>query len=171
MGLESDLKKKLRVSRVRTAVLSTLQVGGLLGIAVVAPNVAGLLARAYTKREYEKTRYVLYRLVDKGLVVKRESGYELTDKGHKTLDRERLSPVRPRKWDRKWRMVIFDIPEARKGYRNVLRDSLKRIGFLKVQHSVWIYPYDCEELVALLKADYHLGKEVIIWWSTHSREK
>lgn len=35
------------------------------------------------------------------------------------------------------------------------------IGFLKLQDSVWIYPYDCEELVALLKADFRIGKDIL----------
>lgn len=161
MGLETDLRKELRASRIRTAVLSTLQVGGLVGLALVAPNVAALLARSYTKREYEKTRYVLYRLVSKGLVLKREGGYELTAKGRQFLDRETLAAPKPRKWDGKWRMVIFDIPETRKAARAVLRDALRRIGFLKLQNSAWVYPYECEELVALLKTDYRLGKEVL----------
>ncbi len=38
---------------------------------------------------------------------------------------------------------------------------MHEIGFLRIQDSVWLYPYDCEEFVALLKADLHIGKDVL----------
>jgi len=34
-------------------------------------------------------------------------------------------------------------------------------GFLRVQYSVWVSPYDCEELIALVKAELRLGKDVL----------
>jgi len=34
-------------------------------------------------------------------------------------------------------------------------------GFVRLQDSVWVYPYDCEDFTALLKADLHIGREVI----------
>jgi len=30
-----------------------------------------------------------------------------------------------------------------------------------IQDSAWVYPYDCEEFVALLKAHLRLGKDVV----------
>ena len=38
---------------------------------------------------------------------------------------------------------------------------LESVGFAKLQDSVWIYPYDCEDLVALLKADFKIGKDAL----------
>lgn len=57
-----------------------------------------------------------------------------------------------KKWDGKWRAIIFDILEANRKERNFLRKELKWIGFKELQHSVWITPYDIEkELLFLLK--------------------
>jgi len=36
-----------------------------------------------------------------------------------------------------------------------------QIGFVRLQNSVWVYPYDCEDLVKLLKADFRIGREVL----------
>ncbi len=44
-------------------------------------------------------------------------------------------------WDGKWRLVIFDIPEAASGVRQRLRLLLKGIGFRALQASVYINPY------------------------------
>ena len=35
------------------------------------------------------------------------------------------------------------------------------IGFKRLQDSVWIYPYNCEEVVTLLKADLDVGKALL----------
>ena len=35
------------------------------------------------------------------------------------------------------------------------------IGFVRLQDSVWVYPYDCEDLITLLKADFRVGKDVL----------
>ena len=58
-------------------------------------------------------------------------------------------------------MLIFDIKEQRRYGRDRLRLILKQIGFKQVQRSVWVYPYDCEDLMALLKADLKLGISVL----------
>ncbi|OGF70137.1 hypothetical protein A3H65_04425 [Candidatus Giovannonibacteria bacterium RIFCSPLOWO2_02_FULL_45_14] len=47
------------------------------------------------------------------------------------------------KWDKKWRLVLFDIPESRKKARNALSRTLKNIGFLQFQKSVFIHPFEC----------------------------
>lgn len=46
-------------------------------------------------------------------------------------------------WDRKWRIVIFDIPEKRRVARNVLRYRLKQWGFKPWQQSVWVTKKNC----------------------------
>ena len=58
-------------------------------------------------------------------------------------------------------MVIYDIKEKRRGVRGKLRDTLSTFGFYKLQASTWVYPYECEELIILLKADFKIGTEVL----------
>ena len=61
-----------------------------------------------------------------------------------------------KKWDGKWRIVVFDIPETQKKMRNFFRVKLIEIGFRKMQESVWICPYNIadavEELIDLCQA-------------------
>lgn len=51
------------------------------------------------------------------------------------------------KWDGKWRLVIWDIPEKRRKARDLLRHQLKQLGFKKVQNSVWASKKNCTELL------------------------
>lgn len=61
-----------------------------------------------------------------------------------------------RKWDGKWRIVVFDVPETKKKMRNFFREKLADLGFRKLQESVWICPYNIanivEELIDLCQA-------------------
>ena len=88
----------------------------------------------------------------------------LTDKGRQKLLRYKLSGLSlgvPKYWDHKWRVIIFDICEEKRGLRDMLRNQLVYIGFERLQNSVWIYPYECEEFVHLLKTDFGLEEDVI----------
>ncbi len=73
---------------------------------------------------------------------------ELTRAGKKVRSRAALDAIRiePQKtWDRKWRIVIFDIPNHLKSRRDGFAGALKRIGFRPYQKSVFICPFPCEE--------------------------
>ncbi len=49
------------------------------------------------------------------------------------------------KWDGKWRILIFDIPQELHNKRNRLRTKLKFLGFYMLQKSVFTFPYPCED--------------------------
>ena len=42
-----------------------------------------------------------------------------------------------------------------------MRRTLTAVGFVRLQDSVWLYPYDCEDLIVLLKADFKIGKDLL----------
>lgn len=55
------------------------------------------------------------------------------------LGQEALGPkFDENKWDGKWRIVIFDIPEDKRGIRDLFRRRLKSWGFQNWQQSVWV---------------------------------
>ena len=64
------------------------------------------------------------------------------------------------KWDGKWRLVIFDIPETKKKTRDAIAYKLKDLGFKPIQKSSFIYPYECESEVDFLKDYFNLNEEV-----------
>ena len=57
---------------------------------------------------------------------------------------DEMEILKPSKWDGEWRIVIFDIPEKFKKAREALRIKLKDLGFLELQKSVFVLPYECE---------------------------
>ena len=168
--VEAGAKKKMRKRNLRNAALMAIGAAGIIAVAAVAPNMFQILGRtgALARLKY-RSKGVLARLKQKGEIefVERDGKKyaQLTDRGEKALDlnREKLKIIdnKPKKWDRRYRLVMFDIPEKHKKVREHLRFEMQEIGFLRIQDSAWVYPYDCEEFIALLKADLHIGKDVL----------
>lgn len=70
---------------------------------------------------------------------------ELTDKGKKTLAWEEIDKLKTKKmkWDGRFRLAMFDVPEDKKTIREMIRRKLETIGFVSLQKSVYIFPHEC----------------------------
>ena len=162
-------------AKVIKAILVSLAVGSFVAMAVVAPNVMQLLGPfvgkskrgLYNRRFYIKS--TLSRLAEKGFITfkKLENGKiyaRLTDRGKRELLRYKLEELivnKPWRWDRKWRVVLYDIQELKRGARNQMRGELINLRFVHLQNSVWVYPYECDEFITLLKTYYGLGRNLL----------
>ncbi len=170
--LEETTRKNSRKKKLKNAVLSSIKVAGLLSVALLAPNALQVFGKKglLTQKEEDSVRSVRNRLIKQGLIEYSGKNLALTAKGVafiNKLEERNFHITKPRKWDKKWRIIIFDIKEGRKTTREKLRRTLIQIGFKKLQNSVWIFPYDCEDLVTLLKADFKIGKEVLYIIAEH----
>jgi CRISPR-associated endonuclease Cas2 len=109
------------------------------------------------KSEWDKINYLALRrsiasLYKSKLIKEKENSdgsitMVLTDNGKKkaiTFNIKNIEIKKPKIWDKKWRLLIFDIPEKKRYARDALREVLKRIGFLELQRSVFIFPYQCQ---------------------------
>lgn len=56
-----------------------------------------------------------------------------------------------KKWKGRWFFVFFDVPKIQNNKRDYLRSYLLKIGFIKYQQSVYIFPYECQKEVTLIK--------------------
>lgn len=168
MGRQEQLsKKRTRQKNLKKLVLQSIAVAGVLSVAVLAPNALQalkMLGFRLPKRQGEGIHAARRRLIEHGLVAYDGKFLSLTSTGEKML--RRLEAVdfalkKPKHWDGKWRVLIFDIPEYRKGLRDRVRRTLAAIGFIRLQNSVWLYPYDCEDLIVLLKSEFKIGKDLL----------
>ncbi|MCK6462512.1 MAG: hypothetical protein L6Q29_01690 [Candidatus Pacebacteria bacterium] len=106
-------------------------------------------------REIERSR--LYRIVGEfynGRLVdykENKDGFVnivLTKEGERKALKFKLDEMeikKPKRWDGEWRIVIFDILEKFKKAREALRRKLRELGFLELQKSVFVLPYECED--------------------------
>ena len=169
--IEEKVHKRAVKRNLRKIILKSVLAAGLLGMAIVAPNAIqsleklGLLklkGRYQEKTTINRTRD---QLLEKGLMAKNKEGFlRITSEGKRLLRQIELTDYeikKKKKWDFKWRLLIFDIPERLKNKRVKIRRSLFSVGFIRLQDSVWIYPYPCDDFVALLKAELKIGKDLL----------
>lgn len=67
---------------------------------------------------------------------------------------------KPAGWDKKWRIVMFDIPEKLKKLRDSLRLHFRDIGLIELQKSVFVYPYPCSKEIEFILELYNARKYV-----------
>jgi hypothetical protein len=170
--LYSDSKKATAAK----FVLMTLALGGIVFIGALAPAIFSATegfrksGKDYSRKKIQNTVSTLkYRKLIE-IVDDRDGKIKvrLTNKGEKRVKEflfEILEIKRPKKWDKKWRVLIFDIPTKPAIYnhaRNALRDKIKELGFYQLQKSVWAYPYECEDEILLLAEIYQVQKFIEI---------
>ncbi len=104
-------------------------------------------------------------LKSKGMIKIKESNKQiyisLTDKGKRWAGKYQINDLKikkPKTWDKKWRIEIFDVKNEHCIKRESLRGKLKQLDFYQIQKSVWAYPYECTEEVNLLRKFFGLSK-------------
>jgi len=169
--LEKKTRRIVQRTKIQDAIVLALYGTAAVALMLAAPNAVQILKGIdpnMEKKRHPNRRLsqAMSRLVSRGLVERKENGRsELTEKGKRyaaLMDKKgRLQFAKERKWDGRWRIVIFDIWERRREARDRLRTRLQTIGFVKIQNSVWAYPYECEELIAFAKTELKLGRSLL----------
>lgn len=155
-------------------ILEGLLITGAVFIAASSPYFAFHLSRNFSKilrqRKYLKAKQAKF---DNSFYYLKRRGYlniekknkqiyiSLTEEGRKKAGKYLIDDLKikePKKWDKKWRIVIFDIPTLTNIKRAAFRGKLKELGFYKLQQSVWVYPYDCEREIEFLKEFFGLNQ-------------
>ena len=133
----------------------------------LSKNISKIL-KDFKKRDYTKTkntqfRNAFYYLKKRNYLDIREENKQiyvsLTKQGKKRAGKyliDDLTIKKPKKWDEKWRLIIFDIPDITKIKREAFRGKLKELGFYQLQKSVWACPYDCQKEIKLLREFFGL---------------
>lgn len=104
---------------------------------------------------FQKQKYVtveekpdgttVVRITKHGLV--RALGYQLNT----------MQLKKPKVWDKRWRLVIFDVPEKHRRLRDIFRLRLKQLGLYPLQESVYTSPFPCFDEVEFLRELYGIA--------------
>lgn len=173
-SIEARVARKTRRNKIRNAIL--LSAYGAVGISmmIMAPNTMRLLKYVekvigptpqLKRRVSQKYSELIAQGIFRRITTQGKTRIELTEKGMKIAEelsqREEVRPTKQKKWDQKWRIIMFDVWERRRNVRDELRETLKEIGFVKVQNSAWAYPYPCEKLLVFLRTHLKLGRGIL----------
>lgn len=165
--LEENSRKRGKRKHLQQIILGSVGATGVLAVGLLAPNVIGAMGKlglVSNKRQREYVGSSASKMVKKGLLKYNGKFYELTRRGQEQLLKWELLNFKfkkPKKWDGRWRVIIFDIPDKKRKIRDRIRYLFKSAGFYLLQQSVWVYPYDCEDVIALLKTDFGVGKSLL----------
>lgn len=143
------LKKSITIGgegiNLAQSILCSIALGEKLSLGFYGSNEAKQILRGF--RRYKFVRHIKKEHNNK---------YVLTSKGEKKLQDILIDEViikAPKKWDGKWRLVMYDLPIRFKKARDAFRWKLRDLGFFQFQKSAWIYPYPCEGEI-LFVADF-----------------
>ncbi|MBU1032902.1 MAG: hypothetical protein ABII13_00890 [Patescibacteria group bacterium] len=169
---DKNKRSKIKYGEVTKAILGLVAVAGLVSVFVLMPGLAKAVP-AFRKRppaqKKKHLRIALKRLEKRGLIQVRvnqigEERVKVTSKGHEEFVRYALKDKKikkPKRWDKKWRVVMFDVPEKYKSSRDHFRRTIQSAGFIKLQRSAWIYPYPCEEIIELVSSVYRMSSGMV----------
>ncbi len=152
---------RVRIGSTQRKILLLLEAGLVLAISG-SPRTAFRVLR-YVEHEWRKIdaealRESIRRLYRSRLIDARDhpdgsTTIILTDAGKKKVLTHKLGEIsikKPKTWDRKWRVITFDIPERHRKVRDALRHHLRQIGCVEFQKSVFVHPFDCRDEVDFL---------------------
>ncbi len=152
-------------------ILTWLAIAGTIYIAAGSPYFVRNLLNSYERwKKYprKKVRDTFYNLKRQGLIEIKQEGHQiyvdLTKDGKRKAGMfqiDNLKIKKPKKWDGRWRLVIFDISQLKKFYREAFRGKLKELGFYPLQKSVWVHAFDCQVEIELLKDFFGLSEKEI----------
>jgi len=164
--LEDKSRKRHRSRNIQNFILTAIAVS----VGLSSPYFVQRILQELRKNNLSKPPTIgsIYnarkRLIKMGLIFYKNGFLRLTSRGQSKiaeLEKNNYHIVTPKRWDKKWRVIIFDVSEKRKALREKIRRTFQTVGFTRLQDSVWVYPYPCEDLVALLKTDFKIGKELL----------
>jgi len=167
--MDKNKVKKIAVTASKI-IIHSLLVSGAVVIAGSSPGLPRsawrLLKYSFRKLKYKKLQKLkeeqwknsFYYLKGNGLIDIKYSGKQihiyLTEEGKKIAKKCKIDDLKikiPKKWDNKWRILIFDIAERERIKREALRGKIKELGMYQLQKSIWIHPYDFSPEVEELK--------------------
>ena len=166
--IEDFLDSDSGYAKTSKAILAVLAIGSVVFVGALAPNIFQVL-RSFNIKRFDKfnedsIRNSIYSLQRNGFIriIKEKNGKTkvlLTNKGKnriKEFSIETLTIKKHEHWDRKWRVVIFDIPVKFNDGRSALRYKMKELGFIYLQRSVWVFPYPCEDEILFIAKTYNV---------------
>ncbi|MFH1462557.1 MAG: hypothetical protein ABIG08_02625 [bacterium] len=158
-------------SEITKDIFKWLAIVGAVYIAASSPYfIHNLIKNFKNGRKYQKKKVydTFYKLYKQGCITMTKKNHQiyisLTKKGKERAGRFQIDSLKinkPKKWDEKWRLAIFDISQLQNLKRNAFRGKLKELGFRPLQKSVWICPYKCEDEIGLLREFFGLDKREV----------
>ena len=154
--MPSKMKEVYQKNELAFDILKGILITGGVLTCLVLPGMAVVLKMFLPKdkkqqykieRSYKgliKNKYIEVEELKEGPILR------ITDRGKEYLmraDFDKLVLTGEKNWDKKWRVVMFDVPEIHHHARRQFSYKLFELGMYQYQKSVYVYPYDCTDVI------------------------
>ncbi|MCL5794796.1 MAG: hypothetical protein M1338_00320 [Patescibacteria group bacterium] len=142
----------MRITEKQKEILKVIGKCAMLATAIVAPNILQLLKPRNTKKKYQYKK-IIEKLSDHKVINLSGENITLTKRGQNLLRKIQIEDIKIKPmthWDGVWHLVCYDIPENKKKERDYFRMKISDLGFEVIQDSLWVYPYNCKEEIAVI---------------------
>ncbi len=163
----------MRLSKITKDILRLASTGALLYVVYGSPSSARKMNNIIAKQLSSKVRHYykqrIHLLEQRGLIYLGGEKIVLTAAGKKLLQivQNEEIQIERKKWDRTWRLVSYDIPNSHKQKRDAFRRRIEKLGFEQIQKSLFAFPYECKEVIAVLAQQYKVAPYVIYMQTQH----
>lgn len=163
LTLTEKINGKLALYPEAKTVLLLLAAGCVLSLAILSPGATPLVGiwKSFNKRRF---RHNIYRFQKQKYVEIETNGDEkivkITIDGLKKVLSYKINSMKihkPEKWDGKWRMIVFDISNKKRPYRDRFRKQIKALCLYRLQKSIYVYPYPCFDQIEFLRQIIGVG--------------
>ena len=157
-------------------IIEQLAIGtGVIILSIANPLLPTNLLRTYMKRKkflkglflkdikrLQSRQLIDFKILDddKIRIILKRRGKELAIEH--SLDNVKVE--RSRNWDRKWCLIMFDIPIDKNRARYALREKFKEWQFYQLQKSVYITPWPCENQIDFIGEVFDIRKYILIFY-------
>lgn len=145
--------KKYDKGEIAEIVLRTLLAVGFITVAVAMPNAVQIFKyfNPQGARDRARIKNSVTRLEQAGFIERKDGKggvFMLTENGREKAMRYAIAEMKilsQMTWDKKWRLIMLDIPEEKKQARRAINFALKKLGCVQYQKSVFVTPFPCEK--------------------------
>lgn len=163
------LKRRFKIGENEREIIKVIGIGVIVISSLVLPNLP-IVLRPFLKKRPNGVFELLKKLHKKKILNLGGEEVKLTERGKKLLKEIQLLEIeipRPKKWDGVWHLVSYDIPVRFNRKRDYFRSVLKRWDFYQIQKSLWVFPFECKEEIAIL-AKYLEIEDFVVVMTTDS---
>jgi DNA-binding transcriptional regulator PaaX len=155
----------MRTKEVINMALQVIGRGGMSGIKVTADSSNGSLKLILSSAKINQADFPR---VSKEL--RRQQLAEISGSGNKfnvsltpagmlrlqqiTIDQLQINDQK--KWDKRWRVVTFDVPVQFSKQRAAFVQRLQNLGLVMIQKSIWVHPMPCFDQIEQLASHYNV---------------
>jgi len=131
---------------------------------ICCPSLYELKKQHKKQKAKQNFDQLVYCLKKRGYIkiknLEQNKGVVLTKKGTEKVLRAKFKINKEKRSDKKWQMIIFDIPEEKRYLRDLLREKLRFLEYKMLQQSIWICPYNVLKETELILKEYSLDPYV-----------